>query len=856
MSGIFKNRVKIIGSCIAAFILGIAIFEFLPFFVQNIIYNTISKKNLPISLKVRDVGLWGSDFSEISVGAGEPFVSIDSVRVDFSPVGLLQKKLNKVSLSGIELNLHFQDGKLSLPWQVVQETQDPESVSDTPDDYHLEELYNLGEISIDRAVINVSSGNNFFSIPCSFNVQINEASPRLISIRAELLVREQQITITAKIDLETKEVRTDMGADSLDLIRFADLFEINNDFTASGSLGVKAETHFGLTPLSLISAEVSGKLEQADIGFGEMRITNINSKKEQPFLLNLAVDNDKGRFTSTSLAIGGLIEAEVGGLDLSLSKSGNGFSFEGGFSLNIPEQKTAAALSIAPVHLVTVVHGDTDKDGGWQLQAAASDKQTLGISQPGFDLSSQITDYSLTASGKAGQTTFQYNVHLSPLNIAVDNFSLQLSEFSASGKTVNGKSTFVLPFEDFVFTENGDLSAKANGRILFSWPYQPGTENSQISIDDIQLADLALGGVSLNLKQEPMGFKIEARYQSALIDNLCIDLTGYADFLSDSPVAEIQFKNACDKPFSDLDLGRFAPNLSGYYADAELNTGGNLLYKDGRFSGKIDTKIKNIRLSSMEKEFTLEGGSLDIHLTELPRIKTGPKQKFSFQSLKFGNITAGNGLVEFQIESPESIFIEKSQLEWSDGHVYTQALRFSPKIKDYDLIFFCDRLHFAKVLEQLGAATADGQGRVNGRVPVRITDGKFFLKNGFLYSTPGEGGKIKLTETDLLTEGIPKKTPQFAQIDLAREALKDFSYEWTKLDINSESEEDLLLHLQINGKPSNPLPFVYSKEFGGFARVDASSPGSRFQGIKLDVNFRLPLNQVLHYGDSIKSLIE
>ena len=873
MSRIFKNTVKIIGPWVAAFILCIAIYEYLPLFVQNIIHSTISKKNLPISLKVRDVGLWGSDFSEISVGAGKSFAGIDSIRVDYSPASLWQKKVNKISLSGIELNLHIQDGKLTVPWQPAQESQNPETVSANAENY-LAYLYNLGEISIDRALINVSSGNKFFSIPCSFNVQISETNPRLIVIRAELMLREQQLTATAEIDLDTMELRTDMVADSLDLIRFADLIQINNDLAASGRLGVKAETYFALNPLSLISADISGKLEQADITFGEMRITNINSQNEQPFLFNLTVDKDKaelssssaqtklmpfgykGRFTSTSLAMGGLIEAEVGGFNLSLAKSEKGFSFDGEFSVNIPEQETVASLSIAPLNLVSAVHGKTDKDGGWQFQAAASNKHLLTISQAGLDLSSEIT-YTLTGSGKAGQTTFKYNVGLAPLNIDADNFSIQMPKLSASGKTVNGKSKFVLPFENFLFTDNiADISAKARGKILFSWPYQPETENGEISIDEIQLSDLALGSVSLSLKQEQLGFKVEGRHQSALIDNLCIDLTGHAGFLSVGPYAEIQFKNACNKSFKDLDLGRLAQKSSGYYADATLNLGGNLIYSDGRFSGKIDTQIENIRLTSMEKEFTLDGGSLDIHLTELPKIKTGPKQKISFQSLKFGKITADNGLVEFQIESPESIFIEKGEVQWSDGHVYTQALRFSPKVKDYDLIFFCDRLHFAKLLEQLGAAAADGQGRVNGRIPVRITDGKFFLENGFLYSTPGEGGKIKLTETGLLTAGIPKDTPQFAQIDLAREALKDFSYDWTKLEINSESDEDLLLHLQINGKPSNPLPFVYSKEFGGFVRVDASSPGSRFQGIKLDVNFRLPLNQILHYGDSIKSLME
>ncbi len=34
------------------------------------------------------------------------------------------------------------------------------------------------------------------------------------------------------------------------------------------------------------------------------------------------------------------------------------------------------------------------------------------------------------------------------------------------------------------------------------------------------------------------------------------------------------------------------------------------------------------------------------------------------------------------------------------------------------------------------------------------------------------GGNIKVQSTELLTAGIPMDSPQFAQVDLAREALK------------------------------------------------------------------------------------
>ncbi|MDP3429288.1 MAG: hypothetical protein Q8R89_03045, partial [Desulfomicrobium sp.] len=100
--------------------------------------------------------------------------------------------------------------------------------------------------------------------------------------------------------------------------------------------------------------------------------------------------------------------------------------------------------------------------------------------------------------------------------------------------------------------------------------------------------------------------------------------------------------------------------------------------------------------------------------------------------------------------------------------------------------------------------------------------------------------------TEILTAGVPPGTPQHGQLDLAAEALKDFSYDWARIRINTE-ERELIVSLELDGKPEKPLPFTYNREIGGFARVDASSPGSIFQGIRLDVNFRLPLDQLLQY---------
>ena len=214
--------------------------------------------------------------------------------------------------------------------------------------------------------------------------------------------------------------------------------------------------------------------------------------------------------------------------------------------------------------------------------------------------------------------------------------------------------------------------------------------------------------------------------------------------------------------------------------------------------------------------------------------------------MQIGAIVLERGDIHFQIEALHSILVEGCRFDWAGGRIGSQAFRINPNVEDYTVELYCDRVQMAQALEQFGMTQAQGGGTANGRIPVHYANGNLSFDNGFLYSTPGEKGVLKVKGTEILTAGIPPDTPQYGQLDLAAEALKDFSYEWARIRLNTQNRE-LVVSLELDGKPEKPLPFTYDRDFGGFVRVSASSPGSVFQGIRLDVNFRLPLDQLLQY---------
>jgi hypothetical protein len=280
-------------------------------------------------------------------------------------------------------------------------------------------------------------------------------------------------------------------------------------------------------------------------------------------------------------------------------------------------------------------------------------------------------------------------------------------------------------------------------------------------------------------------------------------------------------------------------------AELQVSTGGA--------SGRSILRLTDGMVQASKEKFLIDGLHLDLEIPGLPVLRSAPGQEIRFASATLGDIQIKNGHIFFQIEPAPAVLLEKGHFDWSEGQVDMHSTRIYLDREDYDLTLFCDRLNLARLLEQFGAANAEGNGTVSGKIPIRYRNQKWSVADGFLFSSPGEGGQIRVQGTEILTAGIPKNSPQYMQLEIAREALKDYDFKWAKLTISTEGE-DMLLKLQLDGKPAKTLPFAFRKDVGSFARVEGQAKGSTFQGIRLEVNFKLPLNKILQYKSIIQMM--
>ncbi len=360
-------------------------------------------------------------------------------------------------------------------------------------------------------------------------------------------------------------------------------------------------------------------------------------------------------------------------------------------------------------------------------------------------------------------------------------------------------------------------------------------------------------GADLDLKWRPgKGLDIGGRLMPDQLDLPPVEMTGRAT-LKGGVAGQLSFSlprfpvtSQTLRPFMDLpeDLSvtaqvtvgvevTLSQNGLGVEGNAELEQGQVQWPDMGIFARGIHTRL------SLEDLFTL---------------RSHPGQILSIEALDMGRLTASHARVRYSLESGGLPLVENLLFSWCRGRVSSEAFRLPSGSKALDLTLYCDRLFLSDILHQIGGFTAEGEGTVSGRIPIRYQSGRMDFNNGFLFSTPGKGGRVKVMDTENITRELPMDSPQFAQLDLTREALKDFSYKWARLNLNTR-EEQLVAALQMDGRPNGLLPFVFQKEIGGFARVRGKAQGSRFQGITLNLNLKLPLNQVMKLGKGMNEVL-
>ncbi len=406
-----------------------------------------------------------------------------------------------------------------------------------------------------------------------------------------------------------------------------------------------------------------------------------------------------------------------------------------------------------------------------------------------------------------------------------------------------------------------DLGITVSGmdiHLPITYPFRPDTRPGTLEVKAVTYDKRLNAALSADLIQtRDFGITLSGKIQSREIPGLILDLAldAGADPASSDPRAEISLKSNHFVLTGD-DFARLLPGtqIPGAF-QMELSSDTRISVKNCALDTRGSVRVHGGSLDFPDLDLKAQGITGQIDFNDLFVPESLPGQALFVESVNAGRFRFDDGAIRFSIEDGRSLNIENLRFKWCNGLVSTESARLPAPDDRISLTLYCDRLEMDSLLRQIGAFDAKGGGTLNGRIPVVYNKGEISFDNGFLFSTPGQGGRVFVKDLDRMLEGFPKGTPEFSQLDLAGEALKDFEYEWAKLRLNTQGDT-LDVRMELDGKPAGVLPFEYRKDMNSFMRVDASSPGSRFQGVKLDVNLKLPFNRVMKFGNKLKSILE
>ena len=633
---------------------------------------------------------------------------------------------------------------------------------------------------------------------CAITLHQKGDTPRPLMVDARLHLRAAANgsgTSERSPDGEYLEVRLEAASPDISAIR--DLLPAAAGTRLTGGFTLAGGMHLQPRSLQIADADLTavfpGLFLQAKGGqFG-------GGAGEAPVNLHLQGRGKAWRFALSGLRLLAPLQSAI---DLAGDFSIAADSFAGKASLRTD-------FSAAPVLLTA--------KGTWQGQETGLDLllqgQDLRIRHGGFSLDSGGYRLNGAFAGKKGGTTALLSGEIAAVDLPAYEIHLE-------------KGSFSLPLPP------ADPGKKA----------RPGS----LEIPRISYKGKHLASIKAELQPAAKGLAAAATARSPLAPDLRILLSAaLAENGILSLTAEIP-----EGPFAVSSLDPLITLPPGMQLSGRLQGKASLSFGPNQGPGTATLQLRQGRLEAPEEKITLTGIDLALTLPALPLLHSSPGQLVKIKTIDLGDLHFSDAGIHFRFQDLQAIFIEKASLAWCGGHVEAGSLTLAVGGEKVETVLYCDRLNFSQLLGQLGINDSEGQGSLNGRLPLSISGTDIRFDDGFLFSTPGEHGRVRFSNTAALRQGMTAPD-QAASLDYSLDALKNFSYNWARLLFNTTGN-DLLITMQIDGKPAAPLPYAYRD--GQIAR-DAKGAGLQHP-IQLDVNFHLPSAEIFRFGKNIQTIRE
>lgn len=240
-------------------------------------------------------------------------------------------------------------------------------------------------------------------------------------------------------------------------------------------------------------------------------------------------------------------------------------------------------------------------------------------------------------------------------------------------------------------------------------------------------------------------------------------------------------------------------------------------------------RVRDATATSVAKQWQVSGLSVSAALAGRSpddwRIDVDEDTRFG--SAMAGNLTLTNGFFRWAA-TPRELFVERGGFGWCGGAVRLYAVHVALNNPEAECVLYIDQVDLGQLLKQMQVLQGTGSGTLYGRLPLRLQGGTVKLSDGFLYSLPGQGGRLRVTNTEYVAQVLSQANIPALVRDRLIAALTDLDFSLFRMDLEPPAAGgDALLKLRIAGQAH-------------------AKPGE--PPVDLNVNIKGPLEQLFNMG--------
>ena len=185
----------------------------------------------------------------------------------------------------------------------------------------------------------------------------------------------------------------------------------------------------------------------------------------------------------------------------------------------------------------------------------------------------------------------------------------------------------------------------------------------------------------------------------------------------------------------------------------------------------------------------------------------------------------------------KAVLVTEAAAGFCGGQVNLYSLFLDPKNRNTGFTLFLDDVNAGEALTHLNGFTGEASGRLHGKVKLFVREGgkAIRLSDAFLYSTPGEIGKLKLADPAPITDNLAMAGIDETTRANVADALTDLDYSVLRLNLKRGEDKSATLSTTVRG---------------------TATRGKMSVPVDLTLNFNGDLEQLINTGLGYSNLLK